>query len=93
MIKFPREQNGHIDDGSLINKDKCPNCQSANFRSTISVEYCPNCKLQCDYWGAGANKIYNEYLYRKWEKEENDRSESLKERERDNYFYDSSNDY
>ena len=65
-MTYPRTRNGWVDDGSLIRasnrQDKCPNCGSSNYRETISREECKSCGLVCDYWGGGANKVYEGYL-------------------------------
>jgi len=39
--------------------EKCPNCGSSEYTCTISLEYCPECGLRCDYHnGDGANDVY-----------------------------------
>lgn len=40
----------------------CPNCRSLRYRQTTSTESCPDCGLECDYWGAGANEVYQAML-------------------------------
>lgn len=52
-------QNGHVDDGTKVHNKPCPNCGSSKFIETVSREYCPSCGLECDYWGSGANKVYD----------------------------------
>jgi len=55
IFSFPREKNGHIDTGA-IKKDLefsgkiCPDCNSSDFRETISTEECFNCGYVVDYW-------------------------------------------
>lgn len=47
---------------------KCWNCQSKNFRETVDKEYCPDCGIECDYWGKGANEKYDQASARMHEK-------------------------
>lgn len=63
MIYY-NERNGWVDTGKKITDRKCPNCNSSNFVESISREYCPDCKLECDYWGAGANEVYENMIAR-----------------------------
>ena len=51
-MSYYNERNGWVDNGKKLNNRKCPNCKSSNFRETLSREYCPDCKLECDYWVA-----------------------------------------
>jgi hypothetical protein len=51
-------------------KRPCPNCGSKNFVERTSREYCPDCKILCDYWGQGSNAEYDAYCERKWASEE-----------------------
>lgn len=75
-----REQNGHIDDGKPIRGGRkvCPNCKSTNYIETLSREKCNNCGLECDYWGAGANKVYQNYTNKKYAEEDRRREAALK---------------
>lgn len=62
---FPRERNGWADNGSQIPStvgQKCPNCGSPRYRQTLSTEDCSACGLHCDYWGGGANPVYEEMM-------------------------------
>jgi hypothetical protein len=62
---FPRERNGHVDTGlqiASIQGKTCPNCGSTRYRETLSTEDCIDCGLHCDYWGGGANSVYEEML-------------------------------
>lgn len=63
---FPRQREGFacVDHGEAT-VEQCPNCQSRNFRSSVSIEWCPDCGIQCDYWGEGANEAYREFERRK----------------------------
>ena len=64
----PRTRNGWVDDGSLVQAsnqlDKCPNCGSRKYTETISREECRSCGLRCDYWGEGANEVYEAMMAR-----------------------------
>lgn len=42
----------------------CPNCKSNKFIETVSLEYCPDCGIRCDYHGSGTNEAYNEFIER-----------------------------
>lgn len=55
-----RTRNGWIDDGKKITNSHCPNCKSKNFIETLSLESCPDCGLEFDYWGSGGNTVYCE---------------------------------
>jgi ribosomal protein L37AE/L43A len=67
-VTYPRSRNGHVDDGSLIKasnrRDRCPNCGSHSYRETVSMESCDACGLRMDYWGGGANKVYEAFQSR-----------------------------
>lgn len=66
-----------------IAKQNCWNCGSKKYENTVSRERCPDCGIECDYWGGGANKAYDaasakkhaaeerasEARQRQWEKE------------------------
>ena len=71
-VNFPRSQNGHVDSGEPL-KDfdgrKCPNCGGQRYVETVSTESCPECGLFCDYWGDGANGVYQEMMARQENKE------------------------
>jgi hypothetical protein len=69
---FPRSRNGYVDDGSSVNSNqkRCPNCGSPKYRETVSVEECPDCGLRCDYWGGGANEVYEAMMQRNYRIEE-----------------------
>ncbi len=54
-----RERNGWIDSGKPISSSKCWNCGSNRYVETLSREHCPDCGIECDYWGGGANAAYN----------------------------------
>lgn len=57
-----------------INK-LCPNCKSSKYIETISLEYCASCGLKCDYWGNGANDIYQNMMNENFDIEEQTRNE------------------
>jgi len=63
-----RTRNGWVDDGSPIRssnrQDQCPNCGSSKYIETISLEECESCGLRCDYWGPGANTVYEDMMDR-----------------------------
>ena len=62
-MTYPRERNGWTDEGRRIGpKEPCPNCGSAKYYQTVSREHCPDCGLECDYWGGGANKVYEDMM-------------------------------
>ena len=63
-MTYYNERNGWVDTGKRLNNRKCPNCKSTKFKETLSREYCPDCGLECDYWGSGANDVYNAYSQR-----------------------------
>ena len=66
-VTFPRSQNGHTDDGRVLTSGApvCPNCSSNDYFETISTEQCPDCGLFCDYWGDGANAVYDAMVERR----------------------------
>jgi len=73
---FPRKHPWHrsnIDSGKKLNNRSCPNCGSKKFIETVSIEYCPDCKLECDYWEKGPNKVYNNMMDREARIEEDKR--------------------
>lgn len=49
----------------MIPPRNCPNCNSRRFQETVSREYCPDCGLECDYHGKGANQVYEDMMDRK----------------------------
>lgn len=57
-------------------KEKCWNCGSQNYWQSARFEKCPDCGIECDYHGSGANEAYDAALERKWAKE---REEEWKE--------------
>lgn len=42
----------------------CPNCQSVRFVETAAREHCPDCGIEFDYHGKGANAAYSQMLDR-----------------------------
>lgn len=79
---YMRERNGHIDDGSRLKHSQttCPNCGSSNFIETLSREKCNACGLECDYWGNGANEVY-ENMMRNNERREDERRQRMRDEE------------
>lgn len=62
-----RQRNGWTDTGKALRGTEgtpCPNCGSSQYRETVSREYCPACGLECDYWGGGANAVYEAHHQR-----------------------------
>ena len=51
-----RLYNGYLDTGIKLNTRCCPNCNSSNFRETLSLEECPDCGLRCDWSGNECDK-------------------------------------
>lgn len=69
-MTYCNEHNNWVYNSKVINQRPCPNCKSTKYRETISYEYCPDCGLECDYWGKGANSVYRGLIEKQWEKEE-----------------------
>ena len=68
-----RYQNGHCDDGTPVRggSKACPNCRSTtSYTETVSREQCTACGLECDYWGGGANSVYQSMMDRNARAEE-----------------------
>jgi uncharacterized Zn finger protein (UPF0148 family) len=63
-MSYYAERNGWVDNGKKLNNRKCPKCKSSRFKETLSREYCPDCGLECDYWGGGANEVYESMMAR-----------------------------
>lgn len=62
---------------------KCPNCKSENFVEKITIEYCPDCGIECDYHNGGMNEAYKSFMEEKYEKENiNSCLEILKNKEK-----------
>ncbi|UTC28155.1 hypothetical protein GURKE_01240 [Brevundimonas phage vB_BpoS-Gurke] len=80
-MTYPRYKNGHVDTGAPIQasnrRTRCPKCNSTDYVETISREKCRSCGLECDYWGAGANDVYQAHLEAQWEQEEREREEAF----------------
>lgn len=74
-MNYPRYKNGHKDDGRPVasSSKRCPNCGSTSYRETISKEECTACGLKCDYWGSGANEVYEDMMDRRYAREERER--------------------
>ena len=74
-MTYYAERNGWVDDGKLIggSKSVCPNCRSNNYTETLSREYCRDCGLECNYWGNGANPVYQTMMVRKAQQHERER--------------------
>jgi len=54
---------------------RCPNCNSERFVETIAREFCPDCGLQCDYHGDGANEVYRRMMESRAAAEQRERDE------------------
>ena len=67
-MSYYNERNGWTDNGKPLNpkNTKCPNCKGNNYVETLSLEYCPDCKMECNYWGGGSNAVYDAMCERKW---------------------------
>ncbi|USN14664.1 hypothetical protein DOMOVOI_01900 [Brevundimonas phage vB_BpoS-Domovoi] len=93
-MTYPRYSNGHVDTGvpllATSRQKRCPKCNSTDYVETVSREKCRSCGLECDYWGTGANAIYQEHLEAKWAREEQEREAALQreiaEEERQRYL-------
>jgi ribosomal protein L37AE/L43A len=61
---YPRSKNGFVDSGvsQQSSERPCPNCGSNAYRETLSMESCDACGLRCDYWGGGANEVYENMM-------------------------------
>lgn len=78
MSDYPRTRNGHVDTGQPLlgrthGDTKCPNCGSNKYRETVSLEHCSACGLRCDYWGKGANKVYDDMMERDYARQRAER--------------------
>lgn len=82
-MTYPRYQNGHVDNGREITKRRCPNCNSERFVETVSREHCSACGLTCDYWGSGANDVYENMMERRYEAEARERERQYEEERRE----------
>jgi hypothetical protein len=69
MNNIHRTRNGHVDNGTPItNVTKCPNCGSADYKETVSLEICGGCGLRNDYWGKTTNNVSRAHQERSDEK-------------------------
>jgi len=84
-MAYHNERNGWVDNGKKLNNEPCPNCGSKNFAETVSREYCPDCKMECDYWGDGSNEVYDAYCERKWSEDERRREEDFRRQMREEW--------
>jgi ribosomal protein S27AE len=86
-MTYYNERNGWVDTGKLIDpkNTKCPNCGGNNYRETVSREYCPDCGMECDYWGGGSNEVYDRMCERKWAREEEEREARIKRQLREEW--------
>jgi len=85
MTNYYNERNGWVDTGKKITDRKCPNCGSHNFIESVSREYCPDCGLECDYWGRGANEVYENMMARDAAIEREQREEEDRKYYEENY--------
>lgn len=106
-MTYPRySNNGYHDDGHRVNVPRsgvqhCPNCGSTSYRETVSLESCDDCGLRFDYWGDGANDVYDRFLKDKYaaeraREEEQDRRQqeewAEEQNHRNNQEWDSDHD-
>lgn len=84
-MTYKNERNGWVDNGKKLNNRSCPNCNSLRFKETLSREYCPDCGLECNYWGTGTNEVYDNMMKRQWAKEEREREERIKRQLREEW--------
>lgn len=55
-------KNGYVDTGKRMSSRCCPNCGSSKYVETVSRESCSACGLECNYWGSGANSVYESMM-------------------------------
>ena len=81
MLNPPNSRNGYYDDGSQLScgSKECPNCGSKNFVESVSREKCYDCGIECNYWGKGANEIYENMLRRRAEAQEAEDEKKMRE--------------
>jgi len=84
-MSYYNERNGWVDNGKKLHNDPCPNCGSENFQETVSREYCPDCKMECNYWGSGANEVYDSMCKRKSAEEDRRREEDFRRQMREEW--------
>lgn len=84
-MTYYNERNGWVDNGKKLNNRKCPKCKSSKFKETLSREYCPDCGLECDYWGGGANEVYENMMKRDHAKQEEEREARIKQQLREEW--------
>lgn len=79
-MSYYAERNGWVDNGKPLNpkNTRCPNCGGNNYKETLSREYCPDCGLECDYWGNGTNPVYENMMTRNARIEEERREAEFK---------------
>lgn len=76
-MTYYNERNGWVDTGKKLNNRKCPNCKSSKFKETLSREYCPDCGLECNYWGGGSNQVYDNMTLSHWAERERKQKEEF----------------
>lgn len=64
---------------------KCPNCHSSKYVTLVSKEYCPDCKIECDYWGKGQNEAYQTFMREKYKREAIEREEEERRQREENW--------
>lgn len=85
-----RERNGWTDDGSKLRgseNKRCPNCKSDRYVNSLSREHCPACGLECDYWGGGANNVYETMMAINAREEEKRLAEQRRKDDEDEGYY------
>lgn len=98
MSNYPRARNGYMDTGAPLIENRvktlrCPKCNSTNYTETISMESCRDCGLKCDYWGGGANEVYQEFLDTKHAIEKRDEEEKFRREIREEHEAQFNNDH
>lgn len=86
-MTYYNERNGWTDNGKPLNpkNTKCPNCGGNHYVESVSREYCPDCGLECNYWGDGANSVYEQMMERNWAEQARRREEADRKYYEDNY--------
>lgn len=68
-----------------IKKRPCWACGSHRYVETVSREHCPACGIECDYWGGGANKAYDDASARRHAHEEREREAEFRRQLEEDY--------
>jgi len=68
-MPIPGETYG-MDPNKRVGSQKCWSCGSLRYVQTIIREYCPDCKIECNYHGGGANDRYDMAMAARHEEDE-----------------------